>query len=583
MKRLVFLILFLLFPLNLEAKGNEFIIECDKVEFQEFEDFVCRSKINSAFNYDKITFDIVTTDGVILKEARTNYNLLWKVSSKKGQVTAQTLKKQLVNGYQEFGILLFSISEYGKQNITIKNIVLTNSEKKETLKIDDAKIEIKMQSSENRLKEIKINGNKITDFFSNNYNYYIKSNDEVINIEAIPLDKNAKIDGIGEIKLDPKVRETIIPINVVSENGVHKIYKLFIINNNIKETNITASLIELFDEKDNNINFNFKNDVYEYNLELAPNIKTINTKVTLDNKDYELIKGYGNQVVNIEKGANIIFIKVKDSTGDIKTYIINITKLLFNKSSNSYLKNIIIDGYNIKFNKRIKQYNLAIKKSDHKLDINAIPEDNSAVVNIIGNEDLKDGSIIKIIVKADNESKITYQLHITNKNNSFISYIIYIIIGILLFGLIFRIFVRVKKFIINYISNKKKKIANDKNKYQVKEKAAVQKTVINKSNKKVVGKNIKKNDSKKEKPQVTKKKISEKSGSKLEISSSKTNVTKEKPINKKTKKKPSEKNNSKPQISSGRISATKKKPINKKTKKKQLKTKKQNKKRSTKK
>ncbi|MDD4408217.1 MAG: hypothetical protein PHX19_04145, partial [Bacilli bacterium] len=363
MKRLVFLILFLLFPLNLEAKGNEFIIECDKVEFQEFEDFVCRSKINSAFNYDKITFDIVTTDGVILKEARTNYNLLWKVSSKKGQVTAQTLKKQLVNGYQEFGILLFSISEYGKQNITIKNIVLTNSEKKETLKIDDAKIEIKMQSSENRLKEIKINGNKITDFSSNNYNYYIKSNDEVINIEAIPLDKNAKIDGIGEIKLDPKVRETIIPINVVSENGVHKIYKLFIINNNIKETNITASLIELFDEKDNNINFNFKNDVYEYNLELAPNIKTINTKVTLDNKDYELIKGYGNQVVNIEKGANIIFIKVKDSTGDIKTYIINITKLLFNKSSNSYLKNIIIDGYNIKFNKRIKQYNLAIKKS----------------------------------------------------------------------------------------------------------------------------------------------------------------------------------------------------------------------------
>lgn len=583
MKRLVFLILFLLFPLNLEAKGNEFIIECDKVEFQEFEDFVCRSKINSAFNYDKITFDIVTTDGVILKEARTNYNLLWKVSSKKGQVTAQTLKKQLVNGYQEFGILLFSISEYGKQNITIKNIVLTNSEKKETLKIDDAKIEIKMQSSENRLKEIKINGNKITDFSSNNYNYYIKSNDEVINIEAIPLDKNAKIDGIGEIKLDPKVRETIIPINVVSENGVHKIYKLFIINNNIKETNITASLIELFDEKDNNINFNFKNDVYEYNLELAPNIKTINTKVTLDNKDYELIKGYGNQVVNIEKGANIIFIKVKDSTGDIKTYIINITKLLFNKSSNSYLKNIIIDGYNIKFNKRIKQYNLVIKKSDHKLDINAIPEDNSAVVNIIGNEDLKDGSIIKIIVKADNESKITYQLHITNKNNSFISYIIYIIIGILLFGLIFRIFVRVKKFIINYISNKKKKIANDKNKYQVKEKAAVQKTVINKSNKKVAGKNIKKNDSKKEKPQVTKKKISEKSGSKPEISSSKTSVTKEKPINKKTKKKPSEKNNSKPQISSGRISATKKKPINKKTKKKQLKTKKQNKKRSTKK
>ncbi|MDD2409996.1 MAG: hypothetical protein PHD03_04705, partial [Bacilli bacterium] len=230
---------------------------------------------------------------------------------------------------------------------------------------------------------------------------------------------------------------------------------------------------------------------------------------------------------------------------------INITKLLFNKSSNSYLKNIIIDGYNIKFNKRIKQYNLAIKKSDHTLNINAVPEDDKAVINIIGNEDLKDGSVIKIIVKAENESKINYQINITNKDNSFMSNIIYLIITIMLFGLLIKYFVRIKKYIIKSLNNMKKKITN-KHKINVKEQEVIQKAVINKPNKKVADINIKKDDSKKEKPSVT-------------------------------KKKPSEKNNSKPQISSGRISATKKKPINKKTKKKQLKTKKQNKKRSTKK
>lgn len=521
MKRLFFLILFLLFPLNLEAKDNEFIIECDKFEFQEFEDFACRTKINSSFNYDKITFDIISTNGVILKEARTNYTLLWQVSSKKSKVTAETLRNRLVNGFQEFGILLFSISEYGKQNVEIKNIILTNMEEKETLKLDDIKIEFIMQSSENRLKEIKIDGVKIANFSVDNFNYYLETNAEALNLEVTPLDKNAKMDGIGEIKLNPKVRETIIPITVISENGINRIYKLFIINNSIIKNDISASLIELFDDEGNKINFNFKSDVYVYDLELASNIKKISTKVTVENKEFSLVKDYGNQTINIQKGDNLVLIKIKDSSGDIKTYIFNITKLLSNKSSNNYLKNINIEDYSIKFNKRVKQYNLDIKRSDKVLNINAIPEDNKSIVNIIGNEDLKDGSIIKIIVKAENESKITYQLHIMQKETGFLNYFVYLIITLFLIGLIIKNLNKVKKFINDIFTKPKaKKVEEIKNKNEVSKK----------QNKKVVTKKIEPNKEVKKKPV-------KKSNANNKSSSSKVSATKKKPVNKKNKKK----------------------------------------------
>ena len=120
----------------------------------------------------------------------------------------------------------------------------------------------------------------------------------------------------------------------------------------------------------------------------------------------------------------------------------------------------------------------------------------------------------------------------------------------MLFGLLIKYFVRIKKYIIKSLNNMKKKITN-KHKINVKEQEVIQKAVINKPNKKVADINIKKDDSKKEKPSITKKKTPKKS-------------------------------DSKPQISSSKVSATKKKPVNKKIKKKLSKHKKQNKKRNTK-
>ena len=206
-KVIIFLILILLMPLNINAKTNDFELSCEKESFKEFEDFTCRTKISGDFSYDKITFDVELSDGIILNEVRSNYTALWNVTNKKNTITAKINEKDLVTGTQEFGILLFSLSEYGNQKINIKNIVLTNSKENKTLILDDAKVDIKIESSENKLKEITIDGEKISSFSPNTSSYYIESLKEELEIIATPIDKNSTISGDGIIKLNPNERE----------------------------------------------------------------------------------------------------------------------------------------------------------------------------------------------------------------------------------------------------------------------------------------------------------------------------------------------------------------------------------------
>ena len=74
-------------PLNINAKTNDFELSCEKESFKEFEDFTCRTKISGDFSYDKITFDVELSDGIILNEVRSNYTALWNVTNKKNTIT----------------------------------------------------------------------------------------------------------------------------------------------------------------------------------------------------------------------------------------------------------------------------------------------------------------------------------------------------------------------------------------------------------------------------------------------------------------------------------------------------------------
>ena len=112
------------------------------------------------------------------------------------------------------------------------------------------------------------------------------------------------------------------------------------------------------------------------------------------------------------------------------------------------LENIFIEGYyDIGFNKRERQYTIKIK-NEKQLNINVLKEIDTDKVEIIGNENLENGSIIRIIVTRGNEST-KYFINITKdsffKANHLIAYciIIAIALGIMSFGII--LFINKKK------------------------------------------------------------------------------------------------------------------------------------------
>lgn len=505
MKRVILFIM-LLFPLTVFAKSS-FSIDCDKTDKINVNDqIVCRTTINTDFLNNKITFLIEENDAFDIVDIRSNYDKIWDISKDNNKVTV--ISKEPQNGLQEFGIILLKAKKSGDHTLNFKEITLFNEDDSEV--VEDSSIKLKVISTDNLLKEITVNGKPLDNFDKNIFSYTININDEkVVNIDSTANNEFATIKGNGEYKLSDKVFNFIFPIKVVSEDGSSKIYVINLKRNNANKNDINKNLESLMvkNDKGSDLIINFNPAIYEYTFEVGINTNYLELKPVLSNKKLVFVKGYGAQKVTLNPGNNIAIIKVQDETGDILNYVLNIIKPIANKSDNNFLKKIIIEDYNLKFNKRVKNYTLTIKKGTSILNIKPVLESDKARYEIVGNKDLKEGSIIKIIVTAENEEKLTYKINIKIEQPKTLQIIIKIIIIVaILLGLyIFR------NSIINYfkkIFNKKKKKSKNSKKKTSKKKTTTNKKTSKKkptTNKKTRSNYTKKTSSKKKRNNSSKK------------------------------------------------------------------------------
>ncbi len=565
MKKILLILITLLMPIKVSAKNADFLLNCDAEILKENDDFICRAVINGSFNYDKVTFNIESNDGVHFLEARTNYSLFWDVKNDKNDIIAKS-KSELLNGRQEFAILLFSANKPGNYNINITNIKLYNTEDKKNIEIKDFSKTLKIMSSINNLKSIKIDGKKIPNFSPTVYDYYFNINNESteVSIKSIPFDETSKITGDGKIKINPLFKETIHPIVVTSETDVNRIYRIHLINQDIKDNDLNLSSIKLVDAKNDEIDFNFNPNIYQYNIEIRSDINNVIIKSFVEDKEeLSFIKGHENQNIKLLDGDNVVLITIKDKQNNFKTYTINIVKLLFDKASNTFLKSLNIKGYNLKFNKRIKSYKLAVKDFSKNLEITAIPEDMNSTVQITGNNNLGPGSIIKVEVKAENESKDIYQLLLINKENIYFKYLLFII-PLLIIVMIFQkiktinIYNKIKRVFKFYKS--KKEITKEIKKSKKDSKKKTGTTIKSKKDSSIkVKENNKK--AKKEKPaskSASKKKSNTKTKTKI-----KTDKNEKSTVTSKTASNKKDKTETKPKSNSNKKSSIKSKPVNK--------------------
>lgn len=286
---------------------------------------------------------------------------------------------------------------------------------------------------------------------------------------SVSMDKN------GTIKFKAS-KAGDYDISLISDDG-ETTYKTVTISVNEKTTTTKTTTTTTKAKSDNNylesITVNgeqiesFDKSKTKYFVEVENKVKKATIKATSED-DASTVTIDGPKV--LEVGNNEYTILVKSESNTTKFYKVIVTRKDEEESSNTDIKSIKIRGYHLNFDKNSKTFYLNIKKEDTELDITVNTKDKKANYDIEGNENLEDGSVVKIIVTAQNGDTDTYRIIIQKESTNIIPYII----GVLILIIIIVIIVVVMK-------NKKKK-DNDKDDNKDK-KSAGKKKPINKENK----------------------------------------------------------------------------------------------------
>lgn len=288
------------------------------------------------------------------------------------------------------------------------------------------------RSSVNTLSSLTLSAGKIN-FSSGKNDYSVEVDSKIDNIKInsdLTDSKSQYTVGSKSMNVNLNYGLNTIKISVQAENGSVRTYVIKVTrkddrskDNTLKEIKLSTGVISISADK------------YEYEVKVPYSNENISIDaVSNDSKAKVEIKG--EQPLKL--GENIFEIVVTAENGEVKTYKLKVIRQEENVklSSDNKLKELTIDGYKIGFNSNT--YNYKIKIKEDKLNIKAKCSDDKASYEIDGNNNLKDGSVISIVVTAEDGTTQTYKITIEKSSNSIVPYIVFaalVLISIILFVL----------------------------------------------------------------------------------------------------------------------------------------------------
>lgn len=96
--------------------------------------------------------------------------------------------------------------------------------------------------------------------------------------------------------------------------------------------------------------------------------------------------------------------------------------------SNTNLKSLYLSTGDITFKSDVYEYSIEVKSDVNSINVTAIPEDGNSKVSVTGNSDIKNGSVIKIVVTGKDNSTSTYTVKVNKEvyvmsNNAKLKYL----------------------------------------------------------------------------------------------------------------------------------------------------------------
>lgn len=332
----------------------------------------------------------------------------------------------------------------GTNNFTITGVAEDGSKTRYSITIS------RKCSRDTYLKNIAVSKGTLTpEFQKDTKNYTVEVPSDVDTIDIITTKNNDKqtIKGDGKnIKL--AYGENKISITVTSEAGDKGYYNITITRKDDRSNDTILKSITLSNGK-----IKFDKNKTSYKTKVLYEVESIKVEALANSEKAKVEITGGDKLV---VGENTITIKVTaEDEKTVKEYKIIVNRLKEGETlgDNAYISSLKIKGYNIDFKKDKFSYTLKID-NEKTLDIDVTMEDeNAKAARIVGNEKLKNGSIIKIITtSADGEVQETYEIKIEKSNMIFI--LLISIISIALASILLFIFISKNKKKKNKITDK---------------------------------------------------------------------------------------------------------------------------------
>lgn len=375
---------------------------------------------NSFLTNIKLDDKNIDTYGVTFAPNTTNYTIN---ITKKSSINISVEKSSTV-----------SVTGIGTKNLTcgVNNIDITATS--EDTKTTTYKLVINRTcDSDTTLKNIVISSGKLNPSYvasTRSYNVDVTKDIDKITINAVKNNETQKVTGVVK-DYALKFGENKFTITVVAENGNSKDYVITVNRQDTRSTNNNLKSLEIEEGK---LNKEFKSDVLEYQMKVLYDVTKLNIKYETE-EEHAKVEVLGD-VNKLKENENIITLKVTSEKGDVKEYKLVVTRLKEGETlgNNPDISELNIKGYDINFSKDKQVYSLKIEK-EKTLNIEVILEDPTSSYKITGNNDLKDGSIIKINTTSKDGSTREYQIVIEKENKIFL-YIIGTILILSIVGLI---------------------------------------------------------------------------------------------------------------------------------------------------
>lgn len=353
----------------------------------------------------------VTNTNIAFDKNITIYNLTTSASSTYISASRETTTATITGDTGKHDL------KVGKNQFIIRVIAENGSKKTYTINITREE----SKSNNNYLKSLTLSNGSINfKKTTTEYNINVAKDIDKITIGATLEDSKSSFEnGFGPRTINLSLGNNTVYIRVRSESGQVRTYTLNINRDDGRDSDSSLKNIKLSNGK-----LTFDKNTLEYKVTVEYKIDKMIIEAT-PNSDKAKVNITGNEELSV--GDNIFKINVEAENGKITVYTITVIRKNQGEkiSNNNSIKSITIKNHSIDFKSNVYKY--TVKANEKELDLTITLDDENATYKIFGNENLKNGSEIKIKVTAENGEEKTYTLVIKKSNLGLIIGIICII------------------------------------------------------------------------------------------------------------------------------------------------------------